>query len=145
MQVRAEFRKILMFMGFEEMPTNRWVESSFWNFDSLFQPQVSASCSPRWSGFVIADPTRALPAARAGVNLASGAWLTLVFFLACGIQKQYHFSGLCVGCPSCVRVSGICEGRAVPAPGKSLSHTPLCMFWARYFRCVEIHPGDFWC
>lgn len=21
------------------MPTNRWVESSFWNFDSLFQPQ----------------------------------------------------------------------------------------------------------
>lgn len=39
-KVRAEFRKILMHMGFEEMPTNRWVESSFWNFDSLFQPQV---------------------------------------------------------------------------------------------------------
>ena len=30
---------ILMGMGFEEMPTNRWVESSFWNFDALFQPQ----------------------------------------------------------------------------------------------------------
>ena len=28
-----------MEMGFEEMPTNKWVESSFWNFDSLFQPQ----------------------------------------------------------------------------------------------------------
>lgn len=40
LQVRAEFRKVLMYMGFEEMPTNRWVESSFWNFDSLFQPQV---------------------------------------------------------------------------------------------------------
>ena len=26
-------------MGFEEMPTNNFVESSFWNFDSLFQPQ----------------------------------------------------------------------------------------------------------
>jgi phenylalanyl-tRNA synthetase alpha chain len=26
-------------MGFTEMPTNRYVESSFWNFDSLFQPQ----------------------------------------------------------------------------------------------------------
>ena len=26
-------------MGFDEMPTNRYVESSFWNFDSLFQPQ----------------------------------------------------------------------------------------------------------
>lgn len=26
-------------MGFEEMKTNRYAESSFWNFDSLFQPQ----------------------------------------------------------------------------------------------------------
>jgi phenylalanyl-tRNA synthetase alpha chain len=25
-------------MGFEEMPTSRWVESSFWNFDTLYQP-----------------------------------------------------------------------------------------------------------
>ncbi|CAM9979918.1 unnamed protein product, partial [Discosporangium mesarthrocarpum] len=40
LKVRAEFRKILMQMGFQEMPTNRWVESSFWNFDSLFQPQA---------------------------------------------------------------------------------------------------------
>lgn len=39
LKVRAEFRRILMEMGFEEMPTNRWVESSFWNFDALFQPQ----------------------------------------------------------------------------------------------------------
>lgn len=39
LKVRAEFRAILMGMGFEEMPTNRWVESSFWNFDALFQPQ----------------------------------------------------------------------------------------------------------
>jgi phenylalanyl-tRNA synthetase alpha chain len=39
LKVRAEFRKILMEMGFSEMPTNKWVESSFWNFDSLFQPQ----------------------------------------------------------------------------------------------------------
>ncbi|KAL4163724.1 hypothetical protein KRP22_005152 [Phytophthora ramorum] len=39
MKVRAEFRRVLMDMGFQEMPTNRYVESSFWNFDSLFQPQ----------------------------------------------------------------------------------------------------------
>lgn len=37
--VRAEFRKILLEMGFQEMPTNQFVESSFWNFDALFQPQ----------------------------------------------------------------------------------------------------------
>ena len=39
LKVRAEFRKILLEMGFSEMPTNKWVESSFWNFDTLFQPQ----------------------------------------------------------------------------------------------------------
>jgi len=32
-------RRILLDMGFEEMATNRFVESSFWNFDALFQPQ----------------------------------------------------------------------------------------------------------
>jgi phenylalanyl-tRNA synthetase alpha chain len=26
-------------MGFSEMPTNKFVESSFWNFDALFVPQ----------------------------------------------------------------------------------------------------------
>ncbi|KAI3648095.1 hypothetical protein MP228_005949 [Amoeboaphelidium protococcarum] len=38
-KVRSEFRQIFFEMGFEEMPTNQYVESSFWNFDSLFQPQ----------------------------------------------------------------------------------------------------------
>ena len=32
-------RNILLEMGFEEMPTNQFVESSFMNFDTLFQPQ----------------------------------------------------------------------------------------------------------
>jgi len=39
MKVRSQFRNILLEMGFSEMPTNNYVESSFWNFDSLFQPQ----------------------------------------------------------------------------------------------------------
>mmetsp|Transcript_22505 Transcript_22505/g.36014 ORF Transcript_22505/g.36014 Transcript_22505/m.36014 type:complete len:570 (-) Transcript_22505:299-2008(-) len=39
LKVRAEFRKILMGMGFAEMPTSKWVEGCFWNFDALFQPQ----------------------------------------------------------------------------------------------------------
>jgi len=38
-KVRTNMRNILLEMGFEEMPTNKWVESSFWNFDALFQPQ----------------------------------------------------------------------------------------------------------
>jgi phenylalanyl-tRNA synthetase alpha chain len=39
LKVRNEFRKIFFEMGFEEMQTNNFVESSFWNFDALFQPQ----------------------------------------------------------------------------------------------------------
>lgn len=39
LKVRAMFREILLEMGFNEMPTDKFVESSFWNFDTLFQPQ----------------------------------------------------------------------------------------------------------
>lgn len=39
LKVRTEFRQIFLEMGFSEMPTNNYVESSFWNFDALFQPQ----------------------------------------------------------------------------------------------------------
>jgi phenylalanyl-tRNA synthetase alpha chain len=39
LKARAQFVEILLEMGFEEMPTNQYVESSFWNFDTLFQPQ----------------------------------------------------------------------------------------------------------
>jgi len=38
LKVRQQFREIMFEMGFEEMPTNRFVESSFWNFDTLFVP-----------------------------------------------------------------------------------------------------------
>lgn len=40
LKVRTQFREIFLQMGFEEMPTNNFVESSFWNFDALFQPQM---------------------------------------------------------------------------------------------------------
>ncbi|CAL4125994.1 unnamed protein product, partial [Meganyctiphanes norvegica] len=39
MQLRSEFRQIFLEMGFTEMPTNNFVESAFWDFDALFQPQ----------------------------------------------------------------------------------------------------------
>lgn len=38
MKLRTQFRIILLEMGFKEMDTKKYVESSFWNFDSLFQP-----------------------------------------------------------------------------------------------------------
>jgi phenylalanyl-tRNA synthetase alpha chain len=39
LKVREQFRLIFLEMGFAEMATNNYVESSFWNFDALFQPQ----------------------------------------------------------------------------------------------------------
>lgn len=57
LKVRAEFRKILMEMGFEEMPTDKWVESSFWNFDTLFQPQ-SHPARDAHDTFFIKEPCR---------------------------------------------------------------------------------------
>ena len=38
-KVREEFRQIFFSMGFSEMPSNQYVESGFWNFDTLFVPQ----------------------------------------------------------------------------------------------------------
>ncbi|KAI0446947.1 phenylalanyl-tRNA synthetase alpha chain [Xylaria telfairii] len=38
-KVRAEIRDIFFEMGFEEMPTDNFVETCFWNFDALYVPQ----------------------------------------------------------------------------------------------------------
>ena len=45
LKVRSAYRRIFTSMGFEEMPTNNYVESSFWNFDALFQPQQVRLCA----------------------------------------------------------------------------------------------------
>jgi len=58
MKVRTEIRNVLLLMGFEEMPTNQWVESSFWNFDTLFQPQQHPARDAH-DTFFIESPARA--------------------------------------------------------------------------------------
>lgn len=58
MKVRTEIRNILLLMGFEEMKTNQWVESSFWNFDTLFQPQQHPARDAH-DTFFIDQPARA--------------------------------------------------------------------------------------
>lgn len=40
LKVREQFRQIFLEMGFTEMPTNNFIESSFWNFDTLVVPQA---------------------------------------------------------------------------------------------------------
>lgn len=59
LKVRTEIRSILINMGFQEMPTNRWVESSFWNFDTLFQPQQHPARDAH-DTFFLKNPTNAV-------------------------------------------------------------------------------------
>uniref|UniRef100_A0A1J3D4E5 phenylalanine--tRNA ligase n=2 Tax=Noccaea caerulescens TaxID=107243 RepID=A0A1J3D4E5_NOCCA len=62
LKVRKQFKDIFVQMGFEEMPTNNFVESSFWNFDALFQPQQHPARDSH-DTFFLKDPstTRTLP------------------------------------------------------------------------------------
>ncbi|XP_076260587.1 phenylalanine--tRNA ligase alpha subunit [Rhynchophorus ferrugineus] len=55
LKVRTEFRQIFLEMGFSEMPTNNYVENSFWNFDALFQPQQHPARDAH-DTFFISDP-----------------------------------------------------------------------------------------
>ena len=59
LKVRSLFKEILTELGFEEMPTNRFVESSFWNFDCLFQPQQHPARDSH-DTFFLKDPPRTL-------------------------------------------------------------------------------------
>lgn len=65
LKVRAEFRRILFEMGFEEMSTDRFVESCFWNFDSLFQPQ-SHPARDAHDTFFLSHPEKCPEEAMAG-------------------------------------------------------------------------------
>ena len=58
MKARSVYRNILLEMGFSEMKTNNFVESSFWNFDSLFQPQMHPARDAH-DTFFISDPAEA--------------------------------------------------------------------------------------
>lgn len=55
LKVRSEFRKIFIEMGFTEMPTDNYIENSFWNFDALFVPQKHPARDAQ-DTFFISDP-----------------------------------------------------------------------------------------
>eukprot|EP01056_Protomagalhaensia_sp_Gyna25_P004475 Protomagalhaensia_sp_Gyna_25__4474@NODE_40_length_6583_cov_138_691015_g29_i0_p2_GENE_NODE_40_length_6583_cov_138_691015_g29_i0NODE_40_length_6583_cov_138_691015_g29_i0_p2_ORF_typecomplete_len499_score77_39tRNAsynt_2d/PF01409_20/4_9e75PheRS_DBD1/PF18552_1/6_1e10tRNA_synthFbeta/PF17759_1/8_5e02tRNA_synthFbeta/PF17759_1/0_0001MarR/PF01047_22/0_011MarR/PF01047_22/54MarR/PF01047_22/2_7e03tRNAsynt_2/PF00152_20/0_0039tRNAsynt_2/PF00152_20/44PheRS_DBD3/PF18553_1/0_082PheRS_DBD3/PF18553_1/60HTH_45/PF1494 len=58
MQTSAMFRNILIQMGYSEMPTRRPIESSFWNFDALFQAQTHP-CRDAHDTFFMKSPAMA--------------------------------------------------------------------------------------
>ncbi|KAF2841069.1 phenylalanyl-tRNA synthetase-like protein alpha chain [Patellaria atrata CBS 101060] len=57
-KVRAEFRTLFFNQGFVEMPTSRYVDSGFWNFDALFVPQQHPARDMQ-DTFFISDPSKA--------------------------------------------------------------------------------------
>uniref|UniRef100_A0ABM5FQI2 phenylalanine--tRNA ligase n=1 Tax=Pogona vitticeps TaxID=103695 RepID=A0ABM5FQI2_9SAUR len=59
LKVRSQFRQIFLEMGFTEMPTNNFIESSFWNFDALFQPQQHPA-RDQHDTFFLKDPAEAI-------------------------------------------------------------------------------------
>uniref|UniRef100_A0A2K6K4B2 Phenylalanine--tRNA ligase alpha subunit n=2 Tax=Rhinopithecus TaxID=542827 RepID=A0A2K6K4B2_RHIBE len=59
LKVRSQFRQIFLEMGFTEMPTYNFIESSFWNFDALFQPQQHPA-RDQHDTFFLRDPAEAL-------------------------------------------------------------------------------------
>ncbi|KAI0495534.1 hypothetical protein KFK09_021835 [Dendrobium nobile] len=62
LKVRDAIQSIFLQMGFEEMPTNNYVESSFWNFDALFQPQQHPARDSHDTFFLkVPSSTRELP------------------------------------------------------------------------------------
>ncbi|GAV70002.1 tRNA-synt_2d domain-containing protein [Cephalotus follicularis] len=62
LKVRDQLKFIFLDMGFEEMATNNFVESSFWNFDALFQPQQHPARDSHDTFFLRAPSiTRELP------------------------------------------------------------------------------------
>ncbi|KAI5125060.1 hypothetical protein M0805_007483 [Coniferiporia weirii] len=59
LKVREEFRNIFLEMGFAEMPTASYVESSFWCFDTLFVPQQHPARDLQ-DTFYLSDPATSL-------------------------------------------------------------------------------------
>ena len=63
LKVRQEFREMFLEMGFQEMETRDWVESCFWNFDTLFVPQKHPARDAQ-DTFFIKDPKTSAPPPR---------------------------------------------------------------------------------
>lgn len=60
LKVREQFCQIFLEMGFTEMPTNNFVESSFWNFDTLIVPQAHPARDSQ-DTFFISEPEFSSP------------------------------------------------------------------------------------
>ena len=55
MKLRQQYREIFLELGFQEMDTARFVDSSFWNFDTLFVPQQHPARDAQ-DTFFVCDP-----------------------------------------------------------------------------------------
>ncbi|GMM34804.1 phenylalanine--tRNA ligase subunit alpha [Saccharomycopsis crataegensis] len=61
-KVREEFRQIFFSLGFTEMPSNQYVDTGFWNFDTLYVPQQHPARDLQ-DTFYLKDPVKGSPPA----------------------------------------------------------------------------------
>lgn len=113
--MRTQYRKIFTQMGFEEMPTNNYVESSFWNFDALFQPQQHPARDAHDTFFLTHPATSdTFPEdylARVKVGACGcGVWVRAFLYLQ-RVTMRYAILGSCVFWSSQARLPGgaLCE------------------------------------
>lgn len=85
MQLRAEFRQIFLEMGFTEMPTNNYVESAFWNFDALFQPQQHPARDAQ-DTFYVSDPETCLEVPEDYLERVC----TVIYYSSCIVVTSFH-------------------------------------------------------
>ncbi|GAP87526.1 putative phenylalanyl-tRNA synthetase alpha chain [Rosellinia necatrix] len=78
MKMREEFRQIFLQLGFEEMPSNQFVESGFWNFDTLFVPQQHPARDMQ-DTFYLEDPVKALRPGIGSPHLGPGEYYQQYF------------------------------------------------------------------
>ena len=100
LKVRAEYRQIFLEMGFTEMPTNNFVESSFWNFDALFVPQKHPARDAQ-DTFFISDPAAAQSVPEdykervSKVHYEGGYGSQVLFILSQSVMACFKFLVFC--------------------------------------------------
>lgn len=72
-------------MGFTEMPTNNYVESAFWNFDALFQPQQHPARDAQ-DTFYVSDPETCLEVPEDYLERVC----TVIYYNSCIVVTSFH-------------------------------------------------------
>ena len=80
-------------MGFEEMPTNAYVESSFWNFDALFQPQQHPARDAHDTFFLTRPSPLLMPVLMLAMQFCKVTHMLTQHACFCRASRDSHLTG----------------------------------------------------